>query len=99
MPERWTFRYIVAGFKFESAALKRLVDAVEEQTQKQARKVSAVKKKDWDVMLCYRENTDRVLAEKFYYLLKAQGIKVWWDAKCLTGQILEEGGQILEEGC
>ena len=37
-------------------------------------------------------DTDAGLVERLYYMLKAEGLEVWWDRKCLqAGQPWEEG--------
>ena len=36
--------------------------------------------------------SDAALVERLYYMLKAEGVEVWWDRKCLQpGQPWEDG--------
>ena len=44
------------------------------------------------VFLGYRVASDADLVERLYYRLKAQGVNVWWDKRCLpAGQPWEQG--------
>jgi len=44
------------------------------------------------VFLGYRVTSDAHLVESLYYRLKAEGVQVWWDKRCLpAGQPWEQG--------